>query len=269
MLIFFFIPIAIVFAYSFLTGEFFQVGRPITLDNYSNAVGLELHRTMAWNSIVIGFLTSTIAVVLGLLVAYWLHFSAGRLALPVLALAVASMFAGYLVRIYAWRTVLGANGVINGSLAEVGLIDEPLGFLIFNRAAVVIAELHLTLPFAIVMAYAAIRPISLDLMWAGEDLGATPLTRWRSVLIPLVAAPLANAWMFIFIISSSDFVTPQFLGGVKGQLIGVQINRYFREAGDYGKGSALVIGMIVFYALLYGLIQAGLRAARLNRVDWG
>ena len=83
-----------------------------------------------------------------------------------------------------------------------------------------------------------------------------------------MASPMASAWMFVFIISSADFVTPQFLGGVRGQLIGTQTNRYFREADDYRKGAALAVLVVLFYAALFGLIRLGLRMARLHRVDW-
>jgi len=269
MLAFFFVPVIIVIAYSFMTGENWQVSGPATLGNYDSALTLGVNRTMAWNSIVTGLLTATITVAVGLPVAYWLHFSAGRWATPVLSLIVASMFAGYLVRIYAWRTVLGSNGIVNASLDRLGLVDEPVGFLIFSRTAVVIAELHLTLPFAVIILYAAIRPIRHDLLEAAEDLGAGPSLRWRRVVLPLMAAPMASAWMFIFIIASSDFVTPQFLGGVQGQLIGVQINRYFRDVGDYGKGAALAILLIVFYALVFAVLQLALRVMKLDRIDWG
>ncbi|MCY3650336.1 MAG: ABC transporter permease [Acidimicrobiaceae bacterium] len=269
MLVFFVVPIAVVVVYSFLTGELFQIGRPATAVNYESALTLGVNRTMVWNSIVTGTITASVTVAVGLPVAYWLQFSAGRMATSVVSLVVASMFAGYLVRIYAWRTVLGSNGVVNASLERVGLIDEPVGFLIFSRTAVIIAELHLLLPFAIIILYAAIRPVRSELLEAAEDLGAGPAVRWRQVILPLMASPIASAWTFVFIISSADFVTPQFLGGLRGQLIGTQINRYFREAGDYGKGAALAILMILFYAALYALIRLGLRLARLNRVDWG
>ena len=269
MLVFFVAPIIVVVVYSFLTGELFQVGSPATTGNYESALTLEVNRTMVWNSIITGAITASVTVGFGLPIAYWLQFCAGRWATPVVSLVVASMFAGYLVRIYAWRTVLGSNGVVNTGLERIGLIDEPLGFLIFSRTAVIIAELHLSLPFAIVILYAAIRPIRPDLLESAEDLGAGPSVRWRRVLLPLMASPMASAWIFVFIISSADFVTPQFLGGLRGQLIGTQINRYFREAGDYGKGAALAVLMILFYVLLYAVIQAGLRLVRLHRVDWG
>jgi spermidine/putrescine transport system permease protein len=268
MLVLFVAPLMIMIGYGFLTGENFQVSRPATLDNYDSALTLGVNRTMAWNSIVIGVTTATVTVIVGIAIAYWLHFCAGRLATPVLSLVVASMFAGYLVRIYAWRTVLGTNGVVNATLADVGVIDEPLGFLIFSRFAVVVAELHLALPFAVVMLYAAIRPLRPELLEAAEVLGATAWVRWRRVILPLMASPLASAWMFLFILSSSDFVTPQFLGGVDGQLIGTQVNRYFKNVGDYGKGTALATLMIVFYAAVYAVIQLVIRRLQLNRIEW-
>jgi spermidine/putrescine transport system permease protein len=268
MLVFFVAPLVIMIGYGFLTGENFQVTRPATLDNYDSALTLGVNRTMAWNSLMIGVITASVTVAVGMAIAYWLHFCAGRLATPVLSLIVASMFAGYLVRIYAWRTVLGTNGVVNSTLVDIGVVDEPLGFLIFSRFAVIIAELHLALPFAVVMLYAAIRPLRPEVLEAAEVLGATAGVRWRKVILPLMAAPLANAWMFLFILSSSDFVTPQFLGGVDGQLIGTQINRYFKNVGDYGSGTALATLMIIFYAAVYGLIRLGLRHLQLIRIDW-
>lgn len=268
MLVLFFGPLIIMISYGFLNGETFQVSGPATLDNYDSALTLGVNRTMALNSIVIGVITATVTVTIGLAIAYWLHFCAGRLATPVLSLVVASMFAGYLVRIYAWRTVLGTNGVVNSTLVDVGIIEDPLGFLIFSRFAVVIAELHLALPFAVVMLYAAIRPLRPELLEAAEVLGATASIRWRKVILPIMAAPIASTWMFLFILSSSDFVTPQFLGGIDGQLIGTQINRYFKNVGDYGKGTALATLMILFYAAVYGAIQFGLRRLKLNRIQW-
>jgi len=268
MLAFFFVPVGITIVYSFMTGENWQVSGPFTFDNFTTALTSDVNRTLALNSLITGLTTATVTVAVGLPVAYWLHFSAGRSATPVLSLIVASMFAGYLVRIYAWRTVLGSRGIVNSSLESVGAIDEPLGFLIFSRTAVIIAELHLTLPFAVVILYAAIRPIRNELLEAAEDLGASPSIRWRRVILPLMAAPMANAWMFIFIVGASDFVTPQFLGDIGGQLIGVQVNRLFRAVGDYGKGSALAVLMLLSFAFVYVVIQVGLRALGLRKIDW-
>ncbi len=93
-------------------------------------------------------------LVVGLPIAYWLRFVAGRSRLAVLFLITASMFASYLVRIYAWRTVLGSQGLVNSALERAGLIDEPLGFLLYSRFAVVVALVHIFLPYVVLVLYA-------------------------------------------------------------------------------------------------------------------
>ena len=128
MLVFFVAPIAIFVVYSFLTAELYDVARPFTLDAYSAALNSDLNRTLARNSIEIGLLSAIFSVALALPVAYWLRYATGRWRMVVLFLITASMFASYLVRIYAWRTMLGEHGVVNSALQSVGLIDHPLGY---------------------------------------------------------------------------------------------------------------------------------------------
>ena len=82
------------------------------------------------------------------------------------------MFASYLVRIYAWRTILGANGIINQSLIATGIIDEPLGFLLYNWFSVTIALVHIFLPYVVLVLYAGFRPLAPALLEAAQDLGA-------------------------------------------------------------------------------------------------
>jgi spermidine/putrescine transport system permease protein len=154
MLVFFVAPIAIFIAYSFLTAQLYDVSRPFTLDAYRAALDSQLNRTLARNSIEIGLLAAVCSVALALPVAYWLRYTTGRWRMVVLFLITASMFASYLVRIYAWRTMLGEHGVVNSALQSLGLIDHPLGFLIFNRFAVTVA-LVLFLPYAVLVLFAS------------------------------------------------------------------------------------------------------------------
>ena len=89
-----------------------------------------------------------------------------------LFLITGTLFASYLVRIYAWRTILGANGLLNTGLETLGLIDDPLGFLLYNRFAVTVALVHIFLPYVVLVLYAGFRPISPALLEAAQDLGA-------------------------------------------------------------------------------------------------
>ncbi len=262
------IPLAAVMVESFLSETPFNVALPATLDNYRAVLGHGPNRILAFNSVVVGGAVATASVVIALPVVYWLRFCAGRWANPVLAVVLASMFASVLVRIYAWRTIFGSRGVVNTALWHAGFIDEPLGFLIFSRTAVSVAGLHLAAPYAVVILFASIRSVRHEHLEAAEMLGASGFAVWRRVVLPLMAVPIAAAWMFVFIVISSDFVTSEFLGGIEGQMIGSQVRRYLLVSGAFGKGAALSQLMILFYLVLFILLRAGLRRSWLDRVDW-
>ena len=266
MLVFFVAPIAIFVVYSFLTAQLYDVSRPFTLDAYSAALDSELNRTLAKNSIVIGLLAAVFSVGLALPVAYWLRYATGRPRMIVLFLITGSMFASYLVRIYAWRPMLGENGVVNSALESIGLIDEPLGFLIFNRFAVTVALVHIFLPYAVLVLYAGFQPIRPGLLEAAQDLGAGAVLRWRRVVLPLVAAPALSAFLFVFVLSASDYVTPQFVGGSSGVMLGVQVQANFTTVGNYPLGAATSLLMLAAFVTLYFAMRMGLRLARLDRV---
>jgi spermidine/putrescine transport system permease protein len=266
MLVFFAAPIAIFVVYSFLTAQLYDVSRPFTLDAYSAALESDLNRTLARNSLEIGLLAAVFSVVLALPVAYWLRYASGRWRMVVLFLITASMFASYLVRIYAWRTMLGEHGVVNSALKSIGLIDHPLGFLIFNRFAVTIALVHIFLPYAVLVLFAGFQPIRPGLLEAAQDLGAGAWLRWRRVILPLVAAPALSAFLFVFVLSSSDYVTPQFVGGTSGVMLGVQVQANFTTVGNYPLGAATSLLMLAAFVLLYFAMRLGLRLARLDKV---
>jgi spermidine/putrescine transport system permease protein len=262
------VPLAVFFVYSFMTGALFAVALPLTIDAYESAVSSGLNRSLAWNSMAIGFMTAAITTAIGLAVAYWLRYRAGRLQIPVLFLVTASIFASYLVRIYAWRTILGRSGLINSGLIEAGLIGEPLEFLLYNWFSVVVALVHIFLPYVVLVLFAAFRPLAPDYLETAQDLGATAWARWQRVILPLMAAPTATAFLFVFILSASDFVTPQLIGGTGGQLLGVQIQSNFKAIGNWPLGAATSILMLLFFLVCYAVVQLALRTLKLDRIRW-
>ena len=263
---FFLVPLLVFAVYSVLTAGLYSVSGPLTLDAYGEAVASRVNRTLAANSAVIGLATAVVTVAVALPIAYWLRRSARRLRIPVLFLIIASMFASYLVRIYAWRTVLGSNGLINDGLRRLGLIEEPLEFLIYSRFAVTVALVHIFLPYVVLVIYAAMAPLGAGLFEAAQDLGASSRTLWRRVVLPLMAAPAASAFLFVFILSASDYVTPQFLGGASGVTLGVQVQVNFRTLGNYPVAAATSFLMMAAFLACYLLSALVLRALRLHDI---
>jgi spermidine/putrescine transport system permease protein len=263
-------PLAAFFVFSFLTAPLpFSVSGPLTLDSYREAVTSSLNGILARNSLIVGLLSACVTVGVALPVAYWIRYRAGRWAVPVLFLITATMFASYLVRVYAWRTILGKNGVVNQALDGLGLIERPLDFLIFSRFAITVALVHIFLPYVILVLYAGLRPLTPALLDSAQDLGANAFMRWRRVVLPLVAAPAVTAFFFVFILSASDYVTPQFLGGTGSVMLGVRIQDSFKATGNWPEGAAISFLMLAAFVVLYGLTALGLRAARLDRIRWG
>jgi spermidine/putrescine transport system permease protein len=265
---FFAIPTGVFFVYSFLTSGFFSVGRPLTTDNYLHAVESHLNRTLALNSLETGALTAAVTVAIGLPVAYWLRYRAGRWQLPVFFLITASMFTGYLVRVYAWRVVLGRDGLLNGALRSLGIVDQPLGFLLFSRTAVTIALVQLFAPFVVILLFAGFRPLEPRYLECAEDLGASSVTRWRRVVAPLMLSPCLTAFMLVFLLAASDFVTPMLLGGRTGSLLGVRIESTFLETGEWGLGAALSFLTLASFVLMYLLSLVVTRVTGLGRIRW-
>jgi ABC-type spermidine/putrescine transport system permease subunit I len=266
-LLFFFAAPLIAFAvYSFLTAGLYSVSGPLTLEGYREAVSSDINGTLAVNSFVVGVCAAAATLALGLPIAYWLRYAAGRWQVFVLFLITATLFASYLVRIYAWRTILGENGLLNSGLESIGLISEPLGFLLYSRFAVTVALVHIFLPYVVLVLFAGFRPIAPALLETAQDLGAGALTRWRKVVLPLIAAPAATSFLFVFILSASDYVTPQFVGGKDGALLGVRIQAALTGVGDWPLGAALTFLMLAAFLVCYALTALGLRLMKLHRI---
>ena len=271
LLVLFAAPAVVFLVYSFLTGAVFSFSAdtPFTLQNYADVFQAPSTGPLLRNSAIVGLLVGVACLSIGIPVAYWIRYHAGRFELLVLLLVIAALFASYLVRIYAWRTMLGTDGVINSGLESIGLIDHPLGFLVFSRFAIVVAIVHILLPFVILILYAAFRPIEPRYFEASEDLGAGSLQRWRRVVFPLIAVPVMSAFMLCFVLASADYVTPQFLGGPHSSMVGVQIQNYFKAQGDYPLGAALAITVLVGYLIVQGMLLLALRLMGIRRVHWG
>ena len=266
LLLFFVAPFATFAVYSFMTSELFDVSQPFTTTSYETVLGSNVNRTLARNSFLTGLYAAAVTIAISLPIAYWLRYSAGRWRLPVLFLITATLFASYLVRIYAWRTILGRRGVLNTGLESLGLTDQPLDFLLYNRFAVTVALVHIFLPYTVLTLFAAFGPIGTSLLEAAQDLGAGAFRRWTRVVLPLVAAPAASSFVFVFVLCASDYVTPEFLGGNGGLMLGVRVKDAFIRIGDWPLGAATAIVMLAAFVVLYALVSLALHLLGVRRI---
>lgn len=261
---FFAIPLAALLVLSFWQAQGFKLIPDTSLANYAKIATSQLYRTILWRSLLVGFTTSLIVVPLAFATAYIMRFvleSRGQL---ILQLILLSLFSGYLVRIYAWRTILGKQGLINTTLQWLGVADGPLEFLIYSNFAVVVTLTGLLLPLAVLPIYSAMLNVSRDYLEAARDMGAGPLYRLRTILVPMVLPGIRTALAFTFLLSAGDFVTPALVGGSQSILIGSVVADQFRGVGsNWPLGAALVFVMtasvLAVFLLMMRLIKVATR----------
>jgi spermidine/putrescine transport system permease protein len=189
-------------------------------------------------SLVIAAIIAVVTTVLAFLFSYAIRFKLGRCAGLFLLMTLISLFGGYLVKIYAWRSILGTEGVLNQALLAMGLIDEPLGALLYSANGVVITLTYFLLPFAVLPIYGSLRAIDDVTLEAARDVGAKPLFVVRDVVLPQCQGGILAAFTLSFLISAGDYVTPRFVGGGSA-LIGTFIENQFSIGFNWPLGSAM------------------------------
>jgi spermidine/putrescine transport system permease protein len=241
---------------SFWTVRSYKLTPAFQPENYSRAVlgYLEVGAITLGIALVVALLT-TLA---GFLYAYIIRFRAGRHGSLLLFIALVTLFGGYLMKIYAWKTILGNEGVLNSALKTLGLIDEPLTTLLYSPPAIVITLIHFLVPFAILPIYGSLRGISDAEIEAARDLGARRWNILNGILIPRCRPGLTAAFIFCFLIAAGDYVTPLLVGGkitMLGNLIAVQFGQRF----DWPLGAAMsftILGAaVVVVFLTHGILS--------------
>ncbi len=256
---FFLAPIAILVAYSFYTFRDFEFVSDLTLENYRDVLTSDVYRTLFVRTITLAAIVSVVVLLLAYPFAYIATFVFPRRRELLYFLVLVSLFGGYLVRIYAWRTMLGREGVLNEGLMSAGVIDDPVRIFLNSQLAVVIVMVNFLLPLGVLPIYSAMQNVSPRLLEAGRDLGSSRFHVLRRVVLPLTMRGVAAAVAFTFIATAAEWVTPLLVGSTSSQLIGNQIAYQFGTTINWPLGAALAITLIVFVVAIVGAILGLLR----------
>jgi spermidine/putrescine transport system permease protein len=257
------VPLGLLVAYSFFVADQFayKIRPAFTVTNYKAVGETSLYVQLMLRTVELGLIVTAIVLVLGYAFAYIATFTFPRRRELLLFLMVVSIFGGYLVRIYAWRSILGNEGAINSVLQSAGIINHPLGFLLFNQVAVVIGLVNLLLPFGTLPLFSAMQNVPRDVIEAARDLGGGRLVVLRTILLPLTSTGLRIAFAFAFVLTCGDYVTPQLLGGTNGLMIGNAISDQFATEFNWPLGCALAIAILLIALAVCWLFSRLLRLA--------
>lgn len=254
-------PLALLALYSFWSQNGYALDTHFSLAQYRASLGRTGYRALFVRSLEISSLVTAITVLLAYPMAYFVAFRVEKSKFVWLVLLTIPFWTSYLLRVFAWKVILGYNGVINSGLMSLGLIHQPLEFLLYNPTAVVVTLAHAWAPFAILPIYVSLEKIDRSLLEAAADLGDGAVRRFFRVTLPLSMPGVIAAAVVIFVPTTGDYVTPSLVGGSNGVMIANIIEVQFDKVGNWPLGAALAMASMATVAVLTLLFVSAVRAA--------
>jgi len=240
------VPLGAIVLFSFWSQDFLTLDTTLTLKNYREAYEKPIFGALLQRSLIISILVTLVTVILAFPIAYFVsfHVAPSRKSLWLFLITI-PFWTSYLVRVFLWKVILGFNGVLNSGLMGLGVIEEPLTFILYNANAVVITLAHAFAPFAILPIFVALERIDRSLLEAAQDLGESRVMTFLRVTLPLAMPGVVGAVLIVFIPTIGDYVTPRLVGGPNGLMIANMIQTQFLKLNNAPMGAALaVIAMV-------------------------
>ena len=249
--LFLLLPYTLMFAHSFWAVHDGVLVHQWDLHNYSTLFSKSLYVEVLLRTMRIAASVTLCSLLLGYPLAYYLSFHAGARKELLYQFVIVPLWVSYLVRGYAWKTILGSEGVLNGFLQYLYLTHQPVAFLLYSPFAVVLVLTHIYTPFVFLPIYAALEHIPRPLVEASHDLGAGIAQTFLRVILPLSIPGLLAGATFAFVLSLGDFLAPLLVGGASGTMIANVVQSLFGAALDWPLGAAIsVCILLVIISLL-------------------
>jgi spermidine/putrescine transport system permease protein len=266
LLLFFVIPVGFVAAYSVgAIGLFPTDTGVISLASWERLLaGGSVYMGLFWKSIRMSLTVSAVVVLVAYPVGYFLALCVGRRKYVLVLLIIAPFLTSYLLRVLAWKVILGDAGVINSFLEWVGVTDRPIEWLLYSQFTVMLVLAYIWVPFVALPVFVSLNNLDPSLLEAAGDLGAS---RWRTfvrVTLPLSLSGVFAAFLFVFIPTIGEFVTPLLVGGTSGYMYGNAVQDLFTRGLDWQTGSTLALFLLAIVALLMAVSGRFLRLREIS-----
>jgi len=262
LILLFLVPMGILVYFSFQYGDL-TGNSGFTLTNFTDILSDPLYREIALTTFEIATIAMVAQLIVGIPLAYVLAYKAGRFELPLLLALVLADELNPMVRIYAWRMLLGREGLINEALTSIGLINAPIDALLFNKFSVIVVLSTSYLTYTVIPIYASMKAVDSGMFEAARDMGAGWFTTFRRVLLPLIAPGIFIALLLVYVPLFTDFAAPTLVGGTTGYMLGNVVSDLVLENGNLNAGAAMSFLMLLA-AALFSLV-----AYQLSRVKQG
>lgn len=247
------VPLVFTFTMSFYSSEGLEIEKTLTLKNYKLFFTDTIYPRILFKSLRLALSVSIISIAMAYPLAYMVSFKMIRGRNLLFMMCIIPLWVSYLVRIIAWRSILGNRGVINSILMAIGITKGPLEFFLYNKFAIAITLTYICIPFVFIPVYTALEKIPKNIINAANDLGANEFHSFLNVVLPLSLPGLITGFIFSFIIALGDYIIPLQLGGTQGIMFGNLIYSQFGFAFNWPFGAALGFILFVISVIILGL----------------
>ena len=243
------VPLATVLLYSVLTGGRGTVGLPVTVENYAELFSKPVYGYIMLKSLLVALTVTAITVLLAYPVAYFVsfHVKPERKSLWLFLITI-PFWTSYIIRVSLWFVILGYGGVLDSTLASIGL--PPLNVASYSILSIIIVLAHAYAPFAVLPIFVSLEKVDRSLLEAGQDLGESRWVTFLRVTLPLSMPGVIAATLIVFIPTVGDYVTPELVGDGKEPMIANLIETQLLKLRNFAQGSAFAVASMLMVGLV-------------------
>ena len=253
------VPNLFMIVYSFWQAKSGAIFHNWNLANYAKVVISPTYQFLIGKTIGVAFLAALIAALIAYPMAFFVTRYIRRNKLTAVLLVVIPLWVSLLVRVFAWRIILGESGLLNSFLVTTGILEKPSTALLYTPFTVFLTLTYVCIPFVFVTSYTALERIPRSLIEASADSGASGWRSFWTVIWPLSRQGAALGFMLAFLVAVGDYITPSMVGGLDGTMLGMVIAAQFGLVGNWPLGAAMSITLMVVVTVVLILV------ARLSR----
>ena len=244
------VPIAIMVVFTFYTFVTAGVEKPVlTLANWQEFLSDPYYHAFLWKTVRVATITAMVCAVMGYPAAYSIAMSRFRHKWLLLLLLIVPFWISFTIRTFSWIHILGEQGVINVTLMQLGLIDQPIRML-YTEGAVIMGMVHFLLPYMVLNVYVSLDGIDRNLIAAARTLGCTGWQAFKEVSLPLSLPGLMAGLLLCFVLAAGSYVTPQILGSTRDALFGNLVFDTIMSELNWPLGATLSIVLLVLLGII-------------------
>jgi spermidine/putrescine transport system permease protein len=243
-------PGVLLVLYSLWTAQDGVVQTIWNLDNYDAVVGSPTYRLLLWRTLYTAAGAAAVASLIAYPMAYFVYRRLRRHQLVAVILVIIPLWVSLLMRVFAWKIILGERGVLNTLLVNAGILERPSSAFLYTRFSVFLVFVYVSIPFVFIASYTALARIPNSVVQAAYDAGARPWHVFRTVIWPLSKQGAAIGFVLAFLLAVGDYLSPSLVGGLDGTMVGSLVQSQFGLSGNWPLGAAMAAVLLVCVAVV-------------------